>query len=235
MSEKKGLPPWIWVGCGCIGAIGALILIVVGLGFWGAQKAREISETMSDPDARSDKALEVLGAETLPEGYYAVSALSVPFVFDMTVLSDQPPDDDGSPNASSRNGFMFMSFPAFGEGDEELYDFFEGRSDSVESLKRERFDVDLKERLSHGRLERADDELLWVSHRGALDSEDIDDAHVGLVTMMLVECNDDRRRIGIWFGPDPSPDSPADAIDVTGTVADVSELEIFMRPLAPCK
>ena len=245
MTEKKGIPPWMWVGCGCVGAIAALVLIVAGLGFWGAQKAREIGEAMNDPEARADKALEVLGAEALPEGYFTVTAVSVPFVLDFVVLSDQPPPTDGEPSESAppRNGFMFMSFPSFGEGDEELYDFFEGRSDNVDSLKREQFNVDLRERVATGRFDRAEDQILWVSHRGAVESDEIneidepdkiDSGHDGLLTMMLLECDDDRRRVGIWFGPDPSPESPADSIDLTGTVGDASEIENFMRPLSPC-
>lgn len=234
MSDKKGLPPWVWIGCGCVGAIGAIVVVIAGLGFWGARKALEISETMNDPAARTDKALEVLGADALPEGYFTVAAFSVPYVFDLVMLSDQPPDEQGAPSQSARRGFMFSSFPSFGDGDEELYDFFEGRSDRLDSLKREQFDLDLKERIAFGRLERADDDILWVTHRGALASETIENPHDGLVTMVLVECNDDRRRIGIWFGPDPSPLDPVDSIDVSGTVADVSEMEIFLRPIAPC-
>lgn len=225
MTESKGIPPWVWVGCGCVGAIATLIFIVVGLGFWGVQKAREIGETMSDPEARAEQALEVLGAEALPEGYVTVTAVSIPFVLDFAVLS------------APKNGFIFMSFPAFGDGDEELYDFFEGRTDNVDSLKRERFNVDLKERVAIGRLDRAEDQILWVSHRGVVESDEIDatdESRDGLVTMMLLECDDDRRRVGIWFGPDPSPESPADSIDLTGSVADRSEIETFMRPLAPC-
>ena len=225
MTENKGIPPWIWVGCGCVGAIATLVFIVVGLGFWGAQKAREIGETMNDPEARAEQALEVLGTEALPEGYVTVTAVSIPFVLDFAVLS------------AAKNGFIFMSFPAFGDGDEELYDFFEGRTDNVDSLKRERFNVDLKERLATGRLDRAEDQILWVSHRGVVESDEIDamdEGRAGLVTMMLLECDDDRRRVGIWFGPDPSPESPADSLDLAGTVADRSEIESFMRPLAPC-
>ena len=127
-----------------------------------------------------------------------------------------------------------MSYPAFGDGDEELYDFFKGRTASVDSLKRERFNVDLRERVAHGRLDRAQDEVLWVSHRGAIDAEEMDHAYDGLVTMMLLECDDERRRVGIWFGPDSSPESPADSIDLSGTVSDESEIESFMRPLEPC-
>jgi len=227
MAEKKGIPPWMWVGCGCVGAIAALVMVIVGLGFLGAQKVREISETMNDPEARAEKALEILGAEALPEGYSTVAAVSVPFVFDFAVLSDQV----GEP---SKNGFIFMSFPAFGDGDEELYDFFEGRTDNVDSLKREQFNVDLRERVAIGQLDRAEDQILWVSHRGVVESDDIDKGHDGLVTMLLLECDDDRRRVGIWFGPDPSPSSPADSIDLAGTVGDRSEIERFVKPLAPC-
>ena len=76
---------------GCVGAIATLVLIVAGLGFWGAQKARELGETMSDPEARTEKALEILGAEALPDGYFTVAAFSVPFVFDFAVLSEPTP------------------------------------------------------------------------------------------------------------------------------------------------
>ncbi len=240
MNEKKGIPPWMWVGCGCVGAIAALVLIVVGFGFWGAQKAREIGETMNDPEARAEKALEILGAEALPEGYFTVTAFSLPFVLDVAVLSDQPPaalHSDGEPSEPPRHGFIFTSFPALGDVDEELYNFFEGRTDNVDTLKRTRFSVDLRERIATGRLDRAEDQILWVSHRGVVESAEIDEmdgGHDGLVTMMLLECGDDRRRVGIWFGPDPSPESPADSIDLAGTVGDRSEIEDFMRPLAPC-
>ncbi len=34
----------------------------------------------------------------------------------------------------TRNGFILTSFPAFGDGDKELYDFFEGRIENIDSL-----------------------------------------------------------------------------------------------------
>lgn len=234
MSEKKSIPPWVWVGCGCLGAIGAFAFIVLGLGFWGAQQVREVNETMSDPDARNEKALDILGAQALPDGYFAVAAVSIPFVMEFAVLTDRPPDESGRPTSLGTKGFTFMSFPAIGAGDEELYDFFEGRTETTDSLRRERFNVELRERLAHGRLERADDSVLWVGHRGVVQSDHVDSPPDGLVSLALFECGDDRRRIGIWTGPDPTPESSPNDVDRVGTVTDEAEIERLLAPLSPC-
>ena len=197
MSQDKGLPPWAWVGCGCVGAIVALVAIAVGLGFWGVNKARELGESMKDPEERTERALSALGASELPDGYYAVVAFSVPFVFDFALLSDEPPKEDGEPSMGE-HGFIFVSFPAIGEGDEELYDFFEGRSEDINSLRRENMDLDLDERIDRGLIERDTDDILWVTHRGRVSTDQVgtgtdqvDDSHDGLVTLTLFACDDD--------------------------------------------
>lgn len=233
MSQDKGLSPWVWVGCGCIGAIVALVAVAVGLGFWGVNKARELGESMTDPDQRTERALTALGASELPDGYYAVVAFSVPFVFDFAMLSDEPPKEDGEPTMG-RHGFLFVSFPSIGEGDEELYDFFEGRSEDIESLRRENLDLDLDERLDRGLLERDTDDILWVTHRGRVTTEHAEDSHDGLVTLTLFECDDARRRLGVWFGPDDAPETPAEDVDLAGTVGDPAEIEAFMAAMEPC-
>ena len=247
MSQDKGLLPWAWVGCGCVGAIVALVAIAVGLGFWGVNKAREFGESMKDPEERTARALSALGASELPDGYYAVVAFSVPFVFDFAMLSDEPPKEDGEPSMG-KHGFIFVSFPAVGEGDEELYDFFEGRSEDVNSLRRENLDLDLDERLDRGLLERDTDDILWVTHRGRVSTDQVgtgtdqvgtgtdqvDDSHDGLVTLTLFACDDDRRRLGVWFGPDPFPETPAEDLDLRGTVGDPAEIGAFMAAMEPC-
>lgn len=228
-STSKTVPPWAWVGCGCVGAVGAFFIVVGGLGFWGFQRVRDMSETMSDPVARNEQALEVLGAESLPDGYDSVAVFSVPFAFDYVVLSSQPSEDEGLVLDSDTNGFLFMSFPAVGDGDKELYDFFEGRSDDVASLRREQFNLDLRERVAAGRLARENDEILWVSHLGSVSTDTIDAAGDGLVTMMLFECNDSRRRLGVWSGP-----AAADSTELAGSVADEVAIESFTLPFNPC-
>ncbi|MGH9319288.1 MAG: hypothetical protein ACRD21_18235 [Vicinamibacteria bacterium] len=81
MPESKGIPAWAWVGCGCVGALGAVPLLVVAVGVWGVQKASQLAEDMADPDERAENALEVLGANEIPQGYYPLVAFSVPFLF----------------------------------------------------------------------------------------------------------------------------------------------------------
>ncbi len=39
---KKGLPPIAWVGIGCGGLLLIAIIVIVGAGFWGVNKAREL-------------------------------------------------------------------------------------------------------------------------------------------------------------------------------------------------
>lgn len=231
-TAKKGIPPWVWIGCGCAGAVLASLLAVMGLGLWGFHKARELGESMADPSVRTGRALEVLGADELPAGYYAVAAFSVPLVFDVAVLTDQPPEHDGELSRFGDSGFIFMSFPTF--GDDELDDFFEGRTDDPGVFERDRFEVDLRERVARGRLTRTDDDILWVSYRGRVDVEAHPGTHDGLVTLMLLRCDDRRRRLGIWFGRDPDPETPPEAVDEAGTVADPKEIEAFLTPITPC-
>jgi hypothetical protein len=171
VSEEKAFPAWVWVACGCLGAILALAFFMFAAGFWAVQKARQFGEEMADPDARTTKVLAVLGASGLPEGYHPVVAFSVPMLLDVAVLSDLPPDESGRSPEIGERGFVYLSYPAFGQNERQLRDFFEGRRDDLDELGRHRIDLDLEERIS-GKLARGDD-VIWVTHRGAIDTDEV--------------------------------------------------------------
>ena len=44
MNDSKAFPAWARVGCGCLGALGAIAIFAVAIGFWGVQKARRFGE-----------------------------------------------------------------------------------------------------------------------------------------------------------------------------------------------
>jgi len=234
VSERKAFPGWAWVGCGCLGAIGAIAIFVVAVGFWAVQRARRFGEEIADPGARAKNVLAVLGASEMPEGYHPVVALSVPFLLDMAVLSDVPPDESGSPPELGDRGFIYVSYPAFGQDQRAIRDFFEGRRDDFDELGRHQIDLELEERVANGRISRKEDDVLWVSHRGTIDTDDAGSSRQGLLTLLLLDCGDSRNRFGIWLGPDPDPEAAPADLDVSGTVSDPEAIERFLSPIHPC-
>ena len=93
-------------------------------------------------------------------------------------------------------------------------------------------DVDLGERVASGILERDDGRVMWVSHHGTVEEEDLAwESDEGLVTLMLFECGVDRREswAGVWNGPAPAN------VEYTGSIADPAEIESFVAPMHPCR
>ena len=236
MSESKAFPAWAWVGCGCLGALGAVAVLAVAIGFWGVQKARQFGEEIADPGERAKKVLGVLGASEMPEGYHPVVALSVPLLLDVAVLSDLPPDETGLPPEFGDHGFIYVSYPAFGRNQREIRDFFEGKRDDLDELGRHRIDLDLDERISNGKFSREADDVLWVSYRGTIDTDDAGRSKEGLMALLLIDCGgDSRHRFGVWLGPDPDPEAEAADLDLSGSVSDPEAIEHFLSPIHPCR
>ena len=235
MNQGKAFPAWAWVGCGCLGALGAIAVAMAAVGFWGVRKAQQFGEEIGDPVARTEKALTALGANEIPDGYHPVVAFSVPFLLEVAVLSDLAPDETGRPPEIGEHGFIYVSYPAFGQDQRKIRDFFEGKTEDFDELGRHRVDLDLDERIANGRISRGEDDILWVSHRGAIDTDDAGRSKEGLVALLLIDCDDSRNRFGIWLGPDPDPTAQAPDLDLEGTVSDPEAIEKFLTPIHPCR
>lgn len=240
MPEGKGTSPWVWVGVGC----GALVLIVVGvigaLGYFTMRTVKGIEEQMTDPVAREEKALDVLGAEALPEGYHPMMSFSIPFVLDVVLLTDREPDPDGELQNFGDRGFIYVKTMQ-GESDRQrLLDVFEGNA-RLEDVLREsgiRFHnseigLERDEEILRSAWEREDATIRYVASRGSVLLER--EWKEGLNTLLLAECPDgDRKvRLGIWFGP--LPEQGADgSYDYTGTLADETVIRDFAGHFRPC-
>ena len=235
MSLVKRVPFWAWIGCGCAGAIGAIVLGTARLFFWSVQRVGDYAEWMLDPAERLEKTLDVLHADELPEGYYAILAFSI-FGAEVAILSSNPSGEDGRPpDVGERNFFFFTNF----DDDAEEWHNFLADSDTgnMASVDTPDFlaidvDVDLGERVASGVLDRDDDRITWLSHNGTVDSENLGwESDEGLVTLMLFECGVDGPEswAGVWNGP-----APAD-VEYTGSVADPAEIESFVAPMHPCR
>jgi hypothetical protein len=225
---QKKTSPWVYVGIGCLIAV---VIGVAGVGtvaFYGYRKAKQFGEEMKDPKAREAKVKAILHTDTLPAGYHAVVGLSVPYVMEMAMLSDKEPDPDGQVKSMGTRGFVYMNVMSQGKDQRELRDFFEGKTDDAEVLRRNNINVHSKEILKRGVIEQRGHKLLYLAQRGDISMSG--HSSNGLSSQILVQCgtSDSRMRLGIWFGPDPGGE------DLTGTPADEAAIGQFMSHFQPC-
>ena len=96
MSGSDRTSPWVYIGVGCaVFVVLGVICAVVG-GIWVFRGAKEFEQNFKDPVKRTEVALEILGAERLPEGYHAMAAFSAPLdLFEFAMLSSEAPDEEG--------------------------------------------------------------------------------------------------------------------------------------------
>lgn len=236
MEEKRSTSPWVFIGVGCLLAVFLVVAVIVAIGAWGFSQVRQLQRTIEDPEARAELAQDMLAADKLPDGYNAMVALSIPFLMETVIITDAEPDENGRIGRFGESGFIYLKTLSVGDQEQELRDFFEGKTDESQILEQTSIRVDAREFVGRGTIEEDNRTLRWVAYRGEIDNRSRQDFGEALNAMIMVECpGAERVRMGIWFGPDPDPDTPADEADFTGTVADEAEIQRFMSNFDVCR
>ncbi|UCF68499.1 MAG: hypothetical protein JSV80_04170 [Acidobacteriota bacterium] len=226
--------PWVYVGIGCL----ALVLVsvtCVGVGLFGFMRwARNLEQTIKDPVTREQRVKELLGIDDIPDGYYAMLGMELPFIARVAMLSDRAPNEAGKISGFGERGFIYVDFiRKLGQKEAALRDFFEGRRDDPSVLEESGINIDVDELIDRGVVQQDEAELLYVSQRGNVTAHG--HSGRGITTLVLVECGIDKRmRLAVWFGPDPNPDARAAELDLTGTPADARAIADFMGQFRLC-
>lgn len=238
MTEERKTSPWVYVGIGCAIVLGFGVVMIGGIAFWGYRTVKNLEREMKDPAARLEKVKSVLGCTELPEGYHATMGLTIPYVMEMAIISDIEPGADGSGESGRRKkvfgsrGFIYVK-TLRGRNDEKLDEYFEGKTDAADFLRPGRVDVEPGETLTRGSLERSPMKLRYVAQRGSIRVRR--DRVDGVFAVMQMECPEETKlRLGIWFGPDPDPDSSAEDANLTGSPADPAAIDTFISHFSPC-
>ncbi|HLA77633.1 MAG TPA: hypothetical protein VJU18_08660 [Vicinamibacteria bacterium] len=236
MNGKK-TSPWVYVGIGCLGAVVLAVAAVAGLGFFGYRWAKQIESDMKDPRTREAKTMAILGCKRLPEGYHPMVSLSVPLMMDMAMLSDAEPDTEGRVRGFNRRGFLYFQLLNPRSDHKDLRDYFEGKTNDDSILRRSGIGVHVqsKELIRRGVLPMQGYTLMYLAQRGGLHMNE--GRADGINTLMLIDCAvpESRRRMAIWFGPDPDPEAPVASVDFTGSPADEEALRAFMGHFTFCQ
>jgi hypothetical protein len=227
LNQQKKTSPWVYVAVGCVGIV---VLGLAGMGtlaYLGYRKAKQFGEEMKDPRARETKVKAVLGAERLPEGYYPVIGMSIPFFMDMAMLSDEPPGSDGQLREMGERSFIYMNMLGQAKDQQELREYFEGKRKDAEALRRINVNVNGRDVLKRGVIDQGGHQVLYMAQRGDVSMQG--KRRTGITTTLLVQCpKDSRMRMGIWLGPDPGGD------ELAGTPADEEAIKTFMGHFKPC-
>ncbi len=230
--EEKRTSPWVYVALGCSIPLLLIVILFGATAFWGWKLKKHIVD--DTPDMRAERVKQVLGCREVPEGYHAMLTVSVPFLMDLAILSDRPPDfKDKKRDPFDKQGFIYIN-AIRGKKGKSLRDYIEGKEDASDFFDQGNVRMGDREEIGRGSFPLEGATAYYVTNRGSLSAEG--KAMRGLVSLIYFECPGDKRfRVGIWFGPDPRAGQPLGTpADYAGTHADEAEIREFVSPFAPC-
>ena len=233
--QKKPKSPWFYVLLGCLGLGGVLVIFCLASGAYVVKKGSDTVKGITDPQTRQENAVRMLG--TMPEGYFPRATLSMFGMLDMADLIDAPPLADGGFAQHTRQ-FVYVRVMS-NENNKRTRAFFTSQEATDDAaLRQSGLNLEVKDVIKKGNLVVDGRKIYYVASRGTLNTGSGPNASTseGLQTSLLFDCPNggDELRMGVWMMMDPSPQTPAAELDLTGTVADEAKLAAFLKPVDPC-
>ena len=234
MAEKK-TSPWIYIGCGCLLVMAIGIVAGIGGCYFLVDKVSGYAEGLKDPAVREERALDVLGADALPEGYNALFGINVFGFFEVAVIGTGGVAPDGEPSGLGREGLVYLKMPFANESQkQEMKDFFEGKTNSLETLRQSNINVNASEMITRGTLQSRNMSLQYVTSRGNVSVEGMDQS--GLISAVIIDCEQDSKQcLGVWYGPEPDAKTAEGEIDLAGSVGDEARIQAFFDGFDLCQ
>lgn len=242
---RKSTSPWMWLGCTCAVLVVIGMLAVVGVTWFTYRKSKEFADLVGDPVKREAKTREVLRYESLPAGWHPLGSISIQYVMDMAMLTEEPPGAGDTDGDLGPPGFIYMAARSWGNDEEDLRRYLRGETDRTEVLERSPMDLDQEEEIARGEIEVGGTPVLYRAGRGEITTQG--ERRAGIVTVMLFDCpapDDDRMRLGVWISADATPETPetpevpaapADTRqDLAGTPADPRAIQTFLAHFELC-
>jgi hypothetical protein len=237
VPEEKGKSPWLYVGlgCGCL-ILFAVVAVVALIGF-GVKTATNLKETIENPARRAEEVRDILGYDTLPEGYEPVLGLSAPMMFRLAVLANVAPDAEGEFHEPVERAFLVLRVAGWLTHDDDLREIFEGPGDPVRALEGwDEANVHIlgREPVGEGSVVVGDREWRYAAQRGDMLIQRT--RLEGVIAVVVVKCGDGKRDgLAAWIVPDPEPEQPTDSADFSGTPADPEALTAFLSRFDLCR
>ena len=226
-QPPKASTKWVfWLLGGCLFLVVIVVGGIVGVYYWGKSKVTTYIDEQTDPVKREQSVKRMLGAETLPPGYYAGVSVSLGVVR-TTSLTDASPDDASK---FRERGFVFNESMRAGEAKAKVEQFAEGEGGNVveEMGVRMRSDEDL----GRGALEVNGQNLRWYARRGEVTTSN--EAIPGVYSVVLIGCGDSRERWAVWFQRVPPTTATSD-FPRADSVVDENAIRHFFSHFHLCR
>lgn len=247
------------LGCGCAALVAVVLFVIVAVTFLTYRAGKRFEEMERDPEVAGAETRRVLPHDELPAGYVPRGALSIPFL--MKIAMFEGPDEAAETGGERGSFFLFAHIRTWLDSDRDLDRLLTGESDEL-PIQQDDFQFRPAEVVGRGELEVGGHPVTWLARRGDVDNRLVDaeegeepgvviewQGHGGdegapgdtppsgehVLTLMKVDCGEESwQTVGVWFVPDPAPETPAEGVDWTGTPADPRALEDFLGHFELC-